>query len=814
MVEPLVEFGAADEKVRLLGVYTHPVQYYAPLFRTLTRCHPEIDFEVLYITRPTPQQQGQGFGVAFEWDQDLMEGYRWRVFRKSHPGDDYMRWGALDAAGIGQAIEDARPDVVLLPGWNCKGLVRALLACNRLRIPVLYRGDTNLWQRPGGLKRVVWSIKNRLLLNRFSGFLAVGKRARIFLREHGVSSECIVDSPHAVDGARIRRDAGDAMTPAGRARVRAELGLKGTDFVVLLAGKLEPRKDPETAIRAMSELGADAVLVICGSGELEQSCRRVALETRTRVLWLGFRNQSELPRLYAAADALVLPSVSETWGLAVNEAMAVGTPCVVSDAVGCAPDLIDPGLAGEVFPTEDRGFLLDGLQRMRHQVADRSTISCAVRAKAEPYSLERAADGIAVLARKVARTEWPPVPRESKCRVLALCDGMAILGGMERRTMEILDYAASGGATVHCIISRHPSFRFRIAHRIERSGHTWSAMKMTVALFSGERSLRWALRALVDVLSSSATVLAASAKRRPSVVFLWSFGSALTNWPALLLLRVLGFRIVLRSGNAPAVGRRHRWIWKGLVDAVVQVHVANSDFIASQIAAAGIRTTKVRVIRNARPDGPVPGCADPPEPRVIYVGQVIPEKGILEFLEALHLLQQRGIRFGATLVGRFHGWEHAAYSGYKEAVRAKAASFPSGVVELLGEREDVIDLMQSASVHCCPSQERQREGLAHVVLQAKAAGIPSVVTPSGALPEMVRHKVDGWICRGFGPEELAEGLSHFLVDRAAAREAGREAGLWCDPAYLPETIRRQWNDVLCGAPDWSGASGPHSSAST
>ena len=75
--------------------------------------------------------------------------------------------------------------------------------------------------------------------------------------------------------------------------------------------------------------------------------------------------------------------------------------------------------------------------------------------------------------------------------------------------------------------------------------------------------------------------------------------------------------------------------------------------------------------------------------RVIYVGQVIPEKGVLEFLEALALLQHRGLQFSATLVGRFHGWEHAAHEGYKETVRGKAAALAPGGVELLGEREDV-----------------------------------------------------------------------------------------------------------------------------
>jgi glycosyltransferase involved in cell wall biosynthesis len=789
---------SGDRPLRLLAIYTHPVQYDAPLFRTLATSHPGIDFEVLYLTRPTAEQQGQGFGVAFQWDQDLAAGYRCRVFRDAQGGDDYTLWNGLDAPGIAAAVSSARPDVVLMPGWHCRGLLRALWACNRLGIPAIYRGDTNLWLRPGGVKGPVWDLKNRLLLHRFSGFAAVGNRARIFLREYGIPDERIVDSPHAVDGERLRRDAGDAMTPAGRAQVRAQLGVGSADFVVLFAGKLEPRKRPEDAIAAVARLGSGAVLVMCGAGELDRACRARGAEAAVRTVWLGFRNQSEMPRILAAADVLVLPSASDTWGLVVNEAMAVGTPCVVSDAVGCAPDLVQPGRTGEVFPSGDIPSLVEALGRIRGLTGEDRLLSPKVQERARLSSLEAAAGGIATLAAAVAGDGPRPAPGRRQ-PVLALCDGMVILGGMERRTMEILDYAAAGGSTVHCVFEHRPWRRYRLTHRAEQSGHSWSSTRVTAGLFSGERSLLWALRVMGDVLLSSASIFLTALRRRPRVVFLASFASALRNWPALLALRWMGFAVLLRSGNAPALGIRHQRIWRWLVDSVVGTHVANSQFIASEIVGAGIASQKVRVIRNPLPQGLVhPTSAAKVERRIIYVGQVLPEKGILELLDALFLLQSRSIPFEATLVGRFHGWEHPAHRGHKDSVRDRIARLRSGAVRIQGEREDVLELMATASMHCCPSRERQREGLANVVLQAKVAGIPSVVTPSGALPEMVRHRVDGWVCDGFGPEAIAEGLAYFLQDPSACRQAGAEAAAWRDPAYLRETVARQWQSLLCG----------------
>src|SRR5690606_28881120 len=95
------------------------------------------------------------------------------------------------------------------------------------------------------------------------------------------------------------------------------------------------------------------VVVFVGSGELEGKLLERCSEAGIRFKFAGFKNQSELPACYAAADALVLPSAQETWGLVVNEAMACGIPAIVSDSCGCAADLIEPGVTGYCFPTGD-----------------------------------------------------------------------------------------------------------------------------------------------------------------------------------------------------------------------------------------------------------------------------------------------------------------------------------------------------------------------------------------------------------------------------------------------------------------------------
>jgi glycosyltransferase involved in cell wall biosynthesis len=82
------------------------------------------------------------------------------------------------------------------------------------------------------------------------------------------------------------------------------------------------------------------------------------------VRFCGFRNQSELPRFFDIASVFVLPSQHEPWGLIVNEVMNAGRAVVISDEVGCQPDLVHDGVEGCVFPAGDVQALTDAIRRV------------------------------------------------------------------------------------------------------------------------------------------------------------------------------------------------------------------------------------------------------------------------------------------------------------------------------------------------------------------------------------------------------------------------------------------------------------------
>jgi glycosyltransferase involved in cell wall biosynthesis len=167
--------------------------------------------------------------------------------------------------------------------------------------------------------------------------------------------------------------------------------------MVLFVGRFVSFKRPLDLVRALAILKGEGLPVrgvFVGSGDLYESIESVGMAAGVPLTMAGFRNQNELPAIYAAADVLVLPSSDEeTWGLVVNEAMACGTPAVVSNAVGCAEDLIDPGETGERYPLGDVVSLANSI-KSRVSEARSARVKCALQRKMSDYSLDMAVEGI------------------------------------------------------------------------------------------------------------------------------------------------------------------------------------------------------------------------------------------------------------------------------------------------------------------------------------------------------------------------------------------------------------------------------------
>jgi glycosyltransferase involved in cell wall biosynthesis len=169
-----------------------------------------------------------------------------------------------------------------------------------------------------------------------------------------VPEEAIFMAPYGVDNDFFTQRA-VAQTENTR-KLRIDLGISADETVFLFSAKFIDRKRPMDLISAAAKCRTTGKIhvILVGDGALMETCRNeIALKKLTNVHLVGFKNQSELPTFYAAADVLVLPSEYETWGLVVNEAMACGLPCIVSDMCGAAVDMILEGKTGFTYPMGD-----------------------------------------------------------------------------------------------------------------------------------------------------------------------------------------------------------------------------------------------------------------------------------------------------------------------------------------------------------------------------------------------------------------------------------------------------------------------------
>jgi glycosyltransferase involved in cell wall biosynthesis len=377
-------------RLRICILASHPIQYQAPWFRALAK---EVELEVFFAHRPSMKEQGEGFGKAFEWDVDLLEGYshRFLVNRSKSPGAGY--YGGCDTPEIATRIAEGGFDAVIVNGWYLKSYWQAVKACRRNGIAVLVRGDSQLMTPRSKLKAWAKAAVYRQMLKRFDCFLTVGQRNREYLQHYGVAEEKLFHAPHFIDNEWFGSRATMEHENAAALRADWQEGVQG--LVILFVGKFIAEKRASDLIAAVARVqpAIGCRVVMIGSGALETDLRRQAATLGLPVQFVGFKNQSDLPSHYAAADVLVLSSVSETWGLVVNEAMACGTPAIVSEACGCAPDLIEEGRTGFTFATGDVTGLARKLRLMAEMKHGHYNWKPALAQKMAVYSVETCTAG-------------------------------------------------------------------------------------------------------------------------------------------------------------------------------------------------------------------------------------------------------------------------------------------------------------------------------------------------------------------------------------------------------------------------------------
>lgn len=348
---------------RLAYLVSHPIQYQAPLLR-LIAAQPDIDLTVFFQSEGALHGSlDPGFGQVVRWDVPLLEGYRSEFLpslgpRSAERSFSYGIVGRLRRGGF---------DALWVHGYAPAFNWQAMLAAKAMGLKIFVRDEataSSIKRSPA--RRLAKRLFFRVLAGVADGFLAIGSANRDYYLAQGIAASRIFSVPYCVDNNFFAARA--AASSARREALRSELGLELGRPVILFGSKFQPRKRPLDLLRAYARLVAAATayappyLLYAGDGELRAALEaEAAREGLAGVRFLGFRNQTELPAFYDLCDVFVLPSANEPWGLVVNEVMAAARPVVVTDEVGCAPDLVRPGVNGFTVAVGDVAALAAAL---------------------------------------------------------------------------------------------------------------------------------------------------------------------------------------------------------------------------------------------------------------------------------------------------------------------------------------------------------------------------------------------------------------------------------------------------------------------
>jgi glycosyltransferase involved in cell wall biosynthesis len=334
------------------------------------------------------------FGIEREWDIDLLSGYD-HVFVKNistTPGSHHYK-GIINPTLVSE-VASFHPDKIIVYGWKFNSHLK-ILRHFKGKIPLYFRGDSTLLDEPAGfsLKKTLRKLLLQWVYRHVDYVLSPGTASDAYFLNAGLSASQIIRAPHAVDNARFS----GTETPdkhssyQGSARNwRKKLSIPDDTKVFLFAGKFEPKKDPILLVKAFLRIHqqySNTHLIMVGNGILEEELKKMisisstspafgrqAQPPSTSITFLPFQNQSIMPIVYRLGDIVVLPSKGpdETWGLAINEAMACGRPVIASDKCGAAADMVKDNENGFVFKAGNENGLYNCMEKMIH--ADTSSM--------------------------------------------------------------------------------------------------------------------------------------------------------------------------------------------------------------------------------------------------------------------------------------------------------------------------------------------------------------------------------------------------------------------------------------------------------
>jgi glycosyltransferase involved in cell wall biosynthesis len=361
--------------------------YRIPVFNALAR-RDGVDLHVIFLAATDKDlRQWRVYTDEIRFSYEVLPSWRLRA----------GQIGLLVNRGLRGALEEASPQTIVCGGYNYPSSWIALWWARRRKVRFVLWTESNQRDKRSGRAVVEWL--KRYFVGSCDGFVVPGRSSHAYLRSLGVSARSIVTAPNAADSPLFAALAEEARRHDAEFRTRFGLPQR----FILFVGRLVPEKGVFDLIHAYAKLGSDlrseVGLVFVGNGVSRETLSKLAKPIDPGTICLpGFVHREDLAGFYALAEACVLPTHSDTWGLVVNEAMACGIPIVVAEVAGCVADLVEDGWNGFVVPPSEPDRLCAAISVLLRDPETARQMGRHSAERIQTYSPQACANGLAEAA--------------------------------------------------------------------------------------------------------------------------------------------------------------------------------------------------------------------------------------------------------------------------------------------------------------------------------------------------------------------------------------------------------------------------------
>ena len=331
-----------EEKIAFAS--SHPIQYQVPIFKRISK--KKNSFYAIFgcEINSSTKMFDKEFKKNITWGKDLQKGFNFISFNKNYT---YLK----NIYKIFNFLKNKKITIIIVSGWDSNFYKLIIIIAKILKIKIILRCENNLYNEKN-LKKYLKIFVYSILFKLFYKFIAIGKKNIEMYLRCGVDRRKIFLAPYCVDDQFF---SGKKILKSKFLPIKKEINKKKAK-IFLFVGKIINRKGYKDLmkislmIKNNTKLYNNSIFLIIGTGDKLNEIKNFMKDNEIiNFKFLGFKSQKDLVYYYKIADYLLLPSLYETWGLVVNEAMSVGTPCVVSNNCGCANDLVISGMNGFTY---------------------------------------------------------------------------------------------------------------------------------------------------------------------------------------------------------------------------------------------------------------------------------------------------------------------------------------------------------------------------------------------------------------------------------------------------------------------------------